>query len=146
MKALKASFAIIFAVIFSVACGTTNEPANRNVTPAPNSNTGNSGPVATVTNANLSAPAAGGEMKPAASGDTAKVYAEKCAMCHGEDGKGIQKGSPDFTNAEWQKKETDAEFTEVIKAGKKPMPGFEGKLSDDQIKSLVQYVRAFAKK
>lgn len=141
MKALKASFAILFAVIFSVACGTpSNQPANHNAAPAvPNSNTGNGGPAAAVTNANLSAPVAAG-------GDVAKVYADKCAMCHGEDGKGMQKTTPDFTNAEWQKKETDAEFTETIKAGKKPMPGFEGKLSDDQIKGLVQYVRAFAKK
>jgi mono/diheme cytochrome c family protein len=143
MKALKVSFAIIFAVLFSVACGTSSEPAaNRNAAPAANSNTGNAGQVGTVTNANLSAPAAGGDVKPAAG----KVYGEKCAMCHGEDGKGLQKGAPDFTNAEWQKKETDAEFTEMIKAGKKPMPGFEGKLSDEQIKDLVQYVRNFAKK
>jgi cytochrome c6 len=139
MKALKASFVIIFAVIFSTACSTPGEPANRNATPASNSNSGNAGQVAAVTNANLSAPAATGV-------DAAKVYAEKCAMCHGEDGKGVQKGSPDFTNAEWQKKETDAEFVEVIKVGKKPMPGFDGKLSEEQIKGLVQYVRAFAKK
>jgi mono/diheme cytochrome c family protein len=139
MKALKAGFVIIFAVIFSVACGTPGGTANRSTAPAANSNAGNAGQVPAVTNANLSAPAAAG-------GDAAKVYAEKCAICHGEDGKGVQKTAPDFTNVEWQKKETDAEFTETIKAGKKPMPGFEGKLSDDQIKGLVQYVRTFAKK
>jgi mono/diheme cytochrome c family protein len=85
-------------------------------------------------------------MKPTGGNDTAKVYSEKCALCHGEDGKGMTKDNPDFTNAEWQKKESDEEFIKTIKAGKKPMPAFEGKLSEEQIKSLVQYVRAFAKK
>ncbi|MBI3652329.1 MAG: c-type cytochrome [Acidobacteria bacterium] len=78
--------------------------------------------------------------------DAAKIFADKCAVCHGNDGKGKLKGTPDFTNAEWQKKETDAEFTETIKAGKKPMPPFGGKLSEEQIKSLVAYVRSLAKK
>jgi mono/diheme cytochrome c family protein len=143
MRALKTGFVIIFAVIFSIACSTAGEPANRNTTSAANANTGQ---VAAVTNANLSAPASGGEMKPAGGGDTAKVYSEKCALCHGEDGKGQTKDTPDFTNAAWQKKESDEDFIKNIKAGKKPMPAFEGKLSEEQIKALVQYVRAFAKK
>jgi mono/diheme cytochrome c family protein len=143
MRALKTGFVIIFAVTFSIACSTAGEPANRNTTPPANAN---SGQVAAVTNANLSAPAAGGETKPAGGSDTAKLYGEKCALCHGEDGKGQTKGTPDFTNAEWQKKESDEEFTKTIKAGKKPMPAFEGKLSEEQIKALVQHVRAFAKK
>lgn len=149
MKALKTGFVVTFAVIFSIACGTSNEPANKNATPAANANTNNAGQVAVGANSNQPAtPLAGSkdsEMKQAANTDTVKVYGEKCAMCHGEDGKGVTKGSPDFTNAVWQKKETDAEFADMIKVGKKPMPAFGGKLSDEQIKALVQYVRSFAK-
>ncbi len=78
----------------------------------------------------------------------AALYTEnKCVSCHGADGKGNPKipKVPDFTNAEWQKKTTDAEMIETIKNGKKPMPAFKDKLNDDQIKSLVAYVRSFAK-
>ncbi len=153
MKALKTGFVVTFAVIFSIACGTSNEPANKNATPAANANTSNAGQAVVVTNSNQPATSSGeskgGEMKPTASADTAKVYNEKCAMCHGEDGKGVKgvaKGTPDLTNAAWQKKETDAEFADMIKVGKKPMPAFGDKLSDEQINALVQYVRAFAKK
>jgi cytochrome c6 len=142
MKVFKTGFVIIFAVIFSIACSTAGEPTNRNAAPAANAN--NSGPIAAANNGNQAVPA--GEMKPASGADTAKVYTDKCALCHGEDGKGQTKGSPDFTNAEWQKKESDEEFIKMIKNGKKPMPAFGDKLSDEQIKSLVQYVRAFAKK
>jgi mono/diheme cytochrome c family protein len=66
--------------------------------------------------------------------------------CHGEDGKGKREGTPDFTSAEWQSKESDEELTEQIKKGDPPkMPAFESKLNEDQIKALVAYVRSFAK-
>jgi cytochrome c6 len=153
MKALKTGFVVTFAVLFSIACSTTNEPASKNATSAANSNASNAGQGVVVMNSNQSASSSGatpvGEMKPTSSADTVKVYNEKCALCHGEDGKGVKdvaKGTPDLTNAEWQKKETDAEFAEMIKKGKKPMPAFGGKLSDEQINALVQYVRTFAKK
>jgi cytochrome c oxidase cbb3-type subunit 3 len=89
-------------------------------------------------------------MKPAASFDVKAAYTEKCALCHGEDGKGNpqmkMKTMPDFTNAAWQKKESDEDFIKNIKEGKKPMPAFGDKLTDDQVKALVAHVRAFAKK
>ncbi|MEW6127093.1 MAG: cytochrome c [Acidobacteriota bacterium] len=142
MKSLKAVFALIFAAIFSVACGTTSESANKNTaTPVATSTT----PAAT---ANANQPASGETMK--ASVDAKALYTEKCEMCHAADGKGNaqmkMKEMPNFTNAEWQKKETDEEFTKAIKEGKKPMPGFGDKMNDEQIKALVAYVRAFAKK
>ena len=72
--------------------------------------------------------------------------AQKCTGCHGADGKGKLKGSPDFTDAAWQKKQTDAEMVETIKKGHKPMPAYEDKLSNDQITALVAYVRGLGKK
>jgi cbb3-type cytochrome c oxidase subunit III len=137
MKVLKTALVITFAVLFSIACSTPSETGNK-----PAANTNASKPASeTVAAANANQPA-----KATSGNDTAKTFNEKCAMCHGEDGKGKTKGTPDLTNAEWQKKETDAEFTEMIKAGKKPMPAFAGKLSDEEIKALVGYVRSFAKK
>jgi cytochrome c oxidase cbb3-type subunit 3 len=76
------------------------------------------------------------------------VAKPSCAGCHGADGKGKPafKDIPDFTNAAWQAKETDAELIETIKNGHKPMPAYKDKLSDDQVKALVAYVRQFARR
>ncbi|HMG36539.1 MAG TPA: c-type cytochrome [Blastocatellia bacterium] len=87
---------------------------------------------------------------PKAKVDAAALFTEnKCAGCHGADGKGSPKikGIPDFTDAAWQKKTPDGDMTEAIKSGKKPlMPAFGSKLNEDQVKALVGYVRGFAKK
>jgi mono/diheme cytochrome c family protein len=55
------------------------------------------------------------------------------------------KGVPNFSDAAWQKKESDAEFIKTIKNGHKPMPAYKDKLNDDEIRALVAYVRSFAK-
>ena len=39
-------------------------------------------------------------------------------------------------------KMSDAELIEATKKGKGKMPGYEGKLTDDQIKGLVKYIRS----
>lgn len=79
------------------------------------------------------------------------VYAAKCALCHGKDGRGLPnwraKGQPDFTVASWQKSKTDAQLIGATKDGKgKYMPAFKGKLSDEEITAVVAKVRAFGKK
>ena len=51
----------------------------------------------------------------------------------------------DFHSPDVQK-QTDAELTEIISAGKGAMPSYKGKLTDDQIKQLVGYIRDLAKK
>jgi cytochrome c6 len=77
--------------------------------------------------------------------DAADVYKSKCAMCHGADGKGKMAGTRDLGSADVQK-QSDADLTAVITKGKPPkMPGYEGKLSADQIKSLVAYIRTLKK-
>jgi cytochrome c oxidase cbb3-type subunit 3 len=66
-------------------------------------------------------------------------------MCHGVDGKGFSAlKTPDFTDPKVQASLTDKEIMETIKKGKKDtaMPPFADKLSDDQIKSLVTYIRS----
>ncbi|MGB0033906.1 MAG: cytochrome c, partial [Candidatus Acidiferrales bacterium] len=55
-------------------------------------------------------------------------------------------GSPDLRSAEVQK-QTDAQLIDVTTNGKgKKMPAYKGKLTDDQIKQLVAYIRELAKK
>ena len=77
--------------------------------------------------------------------DAAATYKTKCQACHGADGKasavGQKLGAKDFNSPEVAKM-TDAELFDITKKGKGKMPGYEGKLTDDQIKSLVKYIRS----
>lgn len=87
--------------------------------------------------------------------DAAFLYKTHCVPCHGEDGKGTDLGKqlaamaegvefPDFTNAEWQAKKTDERMIEQIKNGSpNRMFSFKDKLSEEEIKALVAYVRGF---
>jgi cytochrome c6 len=81
--------------------------------------------------------------------DAAADYKAKCATCHGPDGKGdTAMGKTmkvkDLGSAEVQK-QSDADVTTIIEKGKKPMPGYEGKLAKEQIDGLVKYVRSLKK-
>jgi cytochrome c6 len=158
MKALKIALVVSAVILLYVACGEnavvqngnsgrSAQPANANTTQAPaaaaptNANTG----AAVTSPANSNASAASGS--PQQLQAAADLYAaNNCALCHGENGKGKFKGAPDFTDAAWQKTHTDAELMNDIKNGEKAMPAYKDKLNDEQIKSLVAYVRSFAKK
>jgi cytochrome c553 len=87
--------------------------------------------------------------------DAKAVYEKSCAKCHGPDGKGQTKmgqklGIKDYTDAKVQADLKDADATKAIKEGLKDKEGkvlmkpAEG-LSDDDIKGLVAYMRAFKK-
>ncbi|MGE5321596.1 MAG: c-type cytochrome [Actinomycetota bacterium] len=77
---------------------------------------------------------------------TADLYKTKCAACHGPDGKGDtaigkKMGVKSFTDPEVAKN-SDQTWFEITKNGKGKMPGYNGKLTDDQIKDLVKHIRA----
>lgn len=75
----------------------------------------------------------------------ADLYKAKCQMCHGENAKGKMAGTHDWSSAEIQKM-SDADLTKMIVDGKPPkMPAQKGKLTDDQVKSLVSYIRSLKK-
>lgn len=85
-----------------------------------------------------------------AQNDGASVYKAKCAMCHATDGSGNSPTGkamkvPDLRSADVQKK-TDAQLIEVTANGMGKMPPYKGKLTDDQIKQVVAYIRELAKK
>ena len=75
----------------------------------------------------------------------AALYKSKCQVCHGADGKGspagLKLGVKDFHAPEVAKM-SDAELIEATKKGKGKMPGYEGKLTDDQIKGLIKYIHS----
>jgi len=78
-----------------------------------------------------------------------------CAQCHGKDGKadtkmGKQLNAKDLTDPKVQAAFSDAKATQSIKEGvkengKTTMKAFAGKLTDDEIKALVAYVRTLKK-
>lgn len=87
--------------------------------------------------------------------DAKETWTKSCAKCHGEDGKGQTKmgqklGIKDYTDAKVQAELKDEAAIKAIKDGLKDkedktlMKPAEG-LSDDEIKSLVAYMRAFKK-
>jgi cytochrome c5 len=82
-----------------------------------------------------------------------KVFTVDCTMCHGEqgDGKGevavsMKLTPPDFSDETAMKKFTDGELFDIISNGRGGMPAEGKRASTNQIWSLVNYVRSFAKK
>jgi len=77
------------------------------------------------------------------------TFRAKCAMCHGPDGAGSTVGKsmnvPDLRSPAVQKL-PDAQLAQVISDGKGGMPPFKNSLSEDQIHSLVSYVRSLHQK
>jgi cytochrome c6 len=81
--------------------------------------------------------------------DAAADYKAKCALCHGAEGKGDTPSGKamkvkDLASDDVQK-QSDADLTAVIAKGKKPMPGYEGKLTPEQIAGIVKYIRSLKK-
>ena len=77
------------------------------------------------------------------------LFKTKCAMCHGADGAGKtpmgqKMGLKDLASADVQKK-TDADLFSLTTRGKDKMPGYEGKLTKDQITDLVKFIRTLKK-
>jgi cytochrome c6 len=78
------------------------------------------------------------------------LFKGKCAMCHGADGAakttmGEKLKIPDLHSADVQKK-SDADLKAIITKGKDKMPGYEAKLSKEQIDKLVAFIRDLGKK
>ena len=78
------------------------------------------------------------------------VYADKCARCHGDTGKGDGRDATryypaptDFTDSKKMSAATDGELFYKISEGKKPMPVFKNKLTEDQRWELVLLLRSF---
>lgn len=138
MKILKACLISAAFTLFVIACSQTP--------------TANTNAPANTTAASANAPVQA-EATPAAGDDLAsakKIYSETCVKCHKQDGTGgvtvFEDGTrikiPDLTT-ERQKKAPDSEYIEIIENGatEDGMPAFKGKISDEEIKNLVKYIR-----
>ena len=89
----------------------------------------------------------------ASAADGKQVYADSCAKCHGDDGKGATKmgqklGARDYTDATVQASFTDDQAIKSIKEGMKKDDKTLMKPSDlsaDDIKASVTYLRTLKK-
>jgi mono/diheme cytochrome c family protein len=74
------------------------------------------------------------------------LYKSKCAVCHAADGSGNTPVGTKLAIKDLKtSKNTDAAWFDITKKGKGKMPAYENKLTDDQIKGLVKYIRGLGK-
>jgi cytochrome c oxidase cbb3-type subunit 3 len=74
----------------------------------------------------------------------AAIFAENCAACHGEEGKGNQDvGAPNLTDGIWLYGGKEADIVKTIQTGRGGvMPYWTGRLDPVTIKMLAAYVHA----
>lgn len=79
----------------------------------------------------------------------ADTYKAKCAMCHGADGLGATPAGKAMKAASFKDptvvNATDSQLLAIVKSGKNKMPAYASKLTDDQIKGVVKYIRSLEK-
>ena len=89
-----------------------------------------------------------------------QAYDVNCAACHGNMAQGAVKAgiaisiieeqrgkqAPDLTDGQWDHGSSDGEIYVVIKRGMPPtmMAGFDGRIPDKEIWSIVNYIRSLA--
>lgn len=81
-----------------------------------------------------------------------ELYLDRCADCHGKKGRGDGPGAadlechpPDFSKPQVSQQSDGALFWK-ISAGRKPMPGYGRKLSEEQRWQVVAYLRSMSGK
>jgi mono/diheme cytochrome c family protein len=91
-----------------------------------------------------------------------RAYDANCLPCHGNVAQGTVKAAmtisiieeqrgkqpPDLTDEQWDHGSSDPEVFAVIKRGVPPtmMPGFDGRVPDDDIRNIVNYLPSLAPK
>jgi mono/diheme cytochrome c family protein len=96
--------------------------------------------------------------QPAGTSDARALFQEHCAVCHGAQGKGDGPGARvvaqkirDFTDAQAMRSVSDRFLFEIIQKGgsqfgrSNAMPAWSMKLSDAEIRELVELIRSFAR-
>lgn len=129
---LKLSALAAFAILFIVACGGTGNVATNTKPASPAATTPPPTAVAQIT-----------------SKHPIQLYAESCAACHKETGKGGKITvdgktiNPDDLTSEKMAAKTDAQLVKYITDGipDEGMPAFKDKLSEKDILNLVIHIR-----
>jgi mono/diheme cytochrome c family protein len=81
-----------------------------------------------------------------------QIYLDKCAVCHGDSGRGdghdakLYNPQPTaFADAKSIDAVTDGELFYKLSEGRRPMPSFKKRLSEEQRWQLVLLIRSFSK-
>lgn len=74
-----------------------------------------------------------------------RIFVEKCASCHNRNGDGrtITAGRFPYANlidGKWRGDGSPGSIEQQVRRGHDPMPKFEGKLTDEEIREVVAYV------
>jgi len=80
-----------------------------------------------------------------------RIFERKCASCHNTNGDGKTVTASRFPYANlldgvWRSDGSDAAIERQIREGHDPMPKFEGKLTDEEIRQTVTYVRELSRR
>lgn len=88
----------------------------------------------------------GREADPAAVERAAPVFAEQCAICHGEDGKGIRElGAPNLTDADWlYQGSREAILAQINNPQHGVMPAWGERLDGTTLRALAFYVHSLS--
>lgn len=73
-----------------------------------------------------------------------EIFTQNCVACHGQDGKGVVQGTPDFTDPGYMATTSMAAQFEVVTNGRGAMPAWGGQLSEEDRWAVLLYIRTFA--
>ena len=78
------------------------------------------------------------------------LFQQQCVGCHGPDGRaqteiGKKLGAADLTSDAIQQ-QSDSQLAKMVKDGKGKMPAFDTKLTQDEIRVVIIYIRQLATK
>jgi len=86
---------------------------------------------------------------PAFAAPGADTYKAKCAMCHGTDGLAATPMAKNMKVLSFKDpkmiKASDTQFFASTKNGLNKMPAYNGKLTDQQIKDVIAFIRTLQK-
>lgn len=89
------------------------------------------------------------QASPAKTKEAKRLFKQKCAKCHGQDGAGSNYGqivgATNLSDPEWQQRADDKRIFNSIKHGRGQMPALGEKLTEEQITSLILFVRTLKK-
>jgi len=129
-----------------VGCGggsNSSSTQTNQATPDPNANT------TPGTTPDVTPPDPGGAVAGSAAG--AQIYSQRCALCHGAEGKGdgpaaasLNPKPRNHTDGSYMNARTNEDLLGVIREGKGAMPAWKSVLSEEEIQAVLQHVRSLA--
>lgn len=69
-----------------------------------------------------------------------QLFAANCAICHGQSGRSVMPGAPNFDRGEGLMR-PDFTLLASIRAGKNAMPAYQGLLADRDILDVIAFLR-----